>query len=144
MKKLCEVYKRHREALSYLIAGGLTTAINYAVYLLCAWLLGGHRHSTVPATGIAWLVAVLFAYAVNRAWVFRSTARGFGPVCRELAAFVAARIFSGLLDVGIMYVMVDRLGLPDKIIKLVSNALVIVLNYIFSKLFIFTNNRRQS
>lgn len=137
MEKLWVLYQKHREVLLYLFAGGLTTIVNYATYLVCAWLLADFAQRTMLATGIAWALSVLFAYVINRSWVFRSQTRGFGPVCRELGAFLAARVFSGVLDLGIMYAAVDVMRLNDKVIKLASNVLVVVINHIFSKMFIF-------
>ena len=134
MDKLKLLYHKHREVLLYLIFGGLTTVVNYGVYLLCARLLPVDA-TTVP-TAIAWVLSVLFAYATNRAWVFRSKTRG-AAVVREMAAFFGARVFSGLLDVAIMWAAVDRMGYNDLVVKLLSNVLVILINYFLSKFLIF-------
>ena len=89
---------------------------------------------TVPATVIAWLVAVVFAYWSNRVYVFHSKS---GEILREAAEFFSARIATGVLDVIIMYLFVDVWGFYDVWVKTVSNILVIILNYILSKFFIF-------
>lgn len=135
IKKLWELFQKHREALLYLIFGGLTTVLNYLVFVLCSRLLPVET-TTIPNL-IAWVVAVLFAYATNRIWVFQSAAQGFGAVVRELAAFAGARVFTLVLEMAILWIFVDYLGLLDLVVKIAANVLVIVLNYVFSKLWIF-------
>ncbi|MBQ9565787.1 MAG: GtrA family protein [Synergistaceae bacterium] len=117
----------------YLVFGVLTTGVNIASYWFLAHPLG---LPTVPATVAAWVLAVLFAYATNRKWVFRSAARTRGEVLRELVSFFACRVATGLLDVACMYVFAEVLGFHDVMIKTASNGLVIILNYIGSR-FIF-------
>lgn len=128
-----------REMLMYLMFGVLTTVVNYIAYYAFSRL--ADWESTVIPTAIAWVIAVLFAYLTNRRWVFKSTAKGFKPVARELAAFIGARAASGAIDIAIMYIFVDIAGFSDLIIKFLSNVLVIILNYVLSKLFVFKANR---
>lgn len=87
----------------------------------------------MPSTVIAWIIAFLFAYWSNRNFVFQSK----GPVLKEFIEFFTCRAATGILDVIVMYLFVDVLGFYDVIIKTASNILVIILNYIASKLFIF-------
>ncbi len=141
MEPILRLYHKYREMFLYLVTGVLTTIINYGVYLACSSLLPVSPSRTVLSTLIAWAISVLFAYLTNRIWVFRSQAKGFGPLLREFMAFLSARVLSGILDMGIMYVLVDLMGFNDKVIKLASNVLVVVLNYIFSKLFIFKKTK---
>ena len=86
---------------------------------------------------VAWVLAVSAAYITNKIWVFESKAWTKKAILQEAAAFAACRIATGVMDLAIMYVSVDLLGLPDLIMKVLSNAFVIVLNFIFSKLIIF-------
>lgn len=132
--KLKELFEKYKDLIPYVIFGVLTTIVNYASYWLFAHPLGC---GTVFSTAVAWLLSVLFAYVTNRRWVFHSTARGAKAVGKEFAAFLAARISTGLLDMLVMYVFVDVLGWNDMIMKLASNVIVVILNYIFSKFFIF-------
>lgn len=134
--KCMSLFRKYREIILYIFFGGLTTVVNYVVYVACAALLEGHG-ATIASTVIAWIISVLFAYVTNRRWVFDSKVCGFSGLCRECAAFVGARVASGVLDVAIMYVAVDLLHFNDKIIKLASNVLVIIINYILSKFFVF-------
>ena len=69
------------------------------------------------ATAWAWALAVLFAFVTNKLWVFRSRTRGLAALGHELAAFVAARLFSGLLDVAMMWLFAEKLGWPDMWVK---------------------------
>ena len=137
MRTITELCRKYREVLLYLVFGVLTTAVNFAVY----WAAARATGHTVFSTCLAWILSVLFAYFTNRRWVFESKAAGNGAIAREMISFFGARLFSGLLDVGIMYVFVDLLHWNDSLVKLGSNVLVVVLNYLFSKLFIFKKRR---
>ncbi len=133
MERLRELFIKYRELLSYLFFGVLTTVVNYVSYLLLAPFFGT---TTIP-TAIAWVLSVAFAYLTNRRWVFRSQAKGAAAILREAGSFVGARLISGVIDVGIMWVFADRLGFNDKLVKLASNVFVVIFNYIASKLIIF-------
>lgn len=148
MKKLIDLARSHREALSYLFFGALTTLVNIAVYGAATYL----GMAVGWANALAWALSVAFAYYTNRRWVFESTAAGFKAVLREMSAFVACRLGTGLLDQAIMMLGVDSLGpklvAPEHLyiwglaLKIASNVIVIVLNYIFSKLIIFAKKSK--
>ena len=127
-------YKKHKAVLLYLFFGGLTTMINWGAYALCYNVLGV---SNVPSVIIAWILGVAFAFVTNKIWVFESRSFDTKTVLRELWTFVAARLATGLLDLGIMYLAVDVLGGNGNVWKLISNVVVIILNYVFSKLIVF-------
>ena len=126
------------QLILYGIFGALTTIINIVVYWLCTRILSC---PVVPSTVIAWTVAVLFAYWSNRKFVFHSTVKSHSGILKEATEFFSCRIATGILDVIIMYVFVDVLGFYDVIIKTTSNIIVIILNYIASKLFIFKGGK---
>ena len=134
IEKGLNFYKKHREVLNYLVFGGLTTLINIIIFALCYDLLS---MSTVLSNCIAWLVAVIFAFVTNKLFVFDSKSTESKVIIREAASFVTARLLTLVLDIGIIYLFVDVLGLHYLLIKILSNIVVIILNYIFSKLFIF-------
>ncbi len=119
-----------RQIICYGIAGVITTVINIVAYWALTRLFV--LNVTVSAV-IAWVIAFIFAFWVNRVWVFRSE----GNSLKEFVEFLSARVATGILDVIIMYIFADVMGLHDVWVKTVSNILVIVLNYIASKLFIF-------
>lgn len=133
MEKIKELLVKYRELILYLVFGVLTTAVNYVSYLIFAPLF---ETTTIP-TVIAWVLSVVFAYFTNRVWVFQSHAKGAAALFREVLSFFGARLLSGVIDVGIMWVFADRMGLNDKIVKLASNVFVVIFNYVASKLVIF-------
>lgn len=135
MEKLWLLWKKHREGLLYLVFGGLTTVVNYLVYAAACFLLP-EQGTTLPNL-IAWVLSVAFAYVTNRIWVFQSRAHGLAEGLREISAFVGARVFTLVLETLVLWVLVDWMGLPNLPIKLAANVLVIVLNYVLSKFWIF-------
>lgn len=118
----------------YLIFGVLTTAVNVAVYHACFRELGV---SNVASSCIAWAAAVSFAFVTNKPLVFGSHDWSLGTLGREAASFFVCRIGTGVAEIGMMYVLVDKLALDGTAMKLLTNFIVIVLNYVASKLFIF-------
>ena len=122
------------EVLSYLIFGVLTTVVNYCVYLPVYNILG---LSASVSNVIAWVVAVAFAYLTNKPFVFRSHDWSAKTVIPELTKFVGCRVASGAAETLILLVSVDILHWNGNIWKLVSSVLVVVLNYIASKLVVF-------
>ncbi len=134
MEKIRELFAKYKEQILYVFFGGLTTLINWGAYALCYNVLGV---SNVPSVIIAWILGVAFAFVTNKIWVFESRSFDTKTVMRELWTFVAARLATGLLDLGIMYLAVDVLGGNGNVWKLISNVIVIILNYVFSKLIVF-------
>lgn len=128
-----ELWRKYREQITYVFFGGLTTLVNMAAF----YLFDKAGMEILLSTGIAWVLSVLFAYVTNRRFVFASSAGGFAPVLREMGSFFLCRALSGLLDMGIMYVFAERMGLPGMWVKIASNVLVIIVNYIASKVWIF-------
>lgn len=132
--KFEDLWQKHKELICYLFWGGATTAVNYAVYFLCTRVLQVHY---LVSNGLSWVAAVAFAFVVNKAFVFASQSWKWRVVGNELWKFVTARIFSGLLETGILFVFVDFLHCPDGIVKVLAGIFVVLSNYIISKLFIF-------
>lgn len=131
---IIKLFNKYKEVILYCVFGGLTTLINIITYFVFSRFLGiNYLISNV----IAWIVSVLFAYITNKLFVFESKNIELKYVIKELTAFVSCRLLSGVLDIIIMYVFVNILGFNDFIIKIIANVLVIILNYIFSKLMIF-------
>ena len=120
--------------VAYLVFGVLTTAVNYLVYLPCYNVLG---LSAAVSNAIAWVAAVAFAYLTNKPLVFKSHDWSAKTVLPELAKFVVCRIGSGVLETGLLLVCVDWLGWDGNVMKLASSVLVVILNYIGSKLVVF-------
>ena len=141
LRTIKQYSQRSPEALRYLIAGGLTTLVCLAVYMLCvytfldpeiAWQLQA-------ANVISWICAVSFAYVVNRHFVFCSTS---SALLKEAASFFTARIGTLVVEMGLMHLLVTVLGLNDKVMKVIVQVIVIVLNYVLSKLFVFGRRKK--
>lgn len=128
--------KNIKEVVAYLVFGVLTTLVNIIVYWVAAHPLG---IKTVPSSVIAWIAAVLFAYVTNRIWVFHSETTGKSGIFREMLYFFGARFATGVIDWVFMYVTVDLLAFNDVYMKVIANVIVVILNYLASKMFIFKN-----
>ena len=134
VKKIKNLVQKHWDILSYLFFGGLTTVVNYLVYLPCFNLLA---LSAAVSNAIAWVVAVAFAYLTNKPFVFRSHDWSAKTVIPELTKFVTCRIGSGLLETGILFLCVDLLQFNGNVWKLITSVVVVILNYVASKLLVF-------
>lgn len=134
MEKIRALLQKHRSFLLYAVFGVFTTAANYAVYLPLYNLLG---ISATVSNVIAWIAAVAVAYLTNKPFVFDSHDWSAKTVVPELMKFVSCRLGSGLLETGILFVTVDCLHWNGNLMKLVTSVLVIILNYVGSKLLVF-------
>ena len=130
MKRIKELYKKNVEIINYLIFGVLGTIVSLSVYFICV-------HTFLNAY-IGWQLqlanCIIFAFITNKLFVFKSDS---DKVFKEATLFLIVRIITLLLDVLIMYVFVTRLAFNDSIIKVISQAAVIISNYVFSKLIVF-------
>lgn len=139
-EKMTALYKKYfapyvsREVITYIIAGILTTAINYIIYIFFARVLSWNKHLS---NVIAWVGAVSFAYVINDVWVFRQKKSGFYSQLPKMGKFFLARIFSFVVEVAGLYLLFQVLGMNDLIAKGILMVLVIILNYVLSKMFIF-------
>ena len=125
------IYNQYKMPILYIIFGGLTTLVNILVYFLCYDVSG---LSNVLSTIIAWILSVIFAFITNKLYVFESKENN---VFYEISTFFGCRFGTGILDVGLMYLTVDILKWNALLMKIISNVIVIVLNYILSKVIIF-------
>jgi len=125
---------KNKKVILYLLFGVMTTAINIIAYNLCYYCF---NISNNISNIVAWILSVLFAYITNKKWVFESQIFNFRIVVKELFSFLGCRFITGLLDIVIMYISVDILKLTPWIFKIISNLIVIILNYIASKLIVF-------
>lgn len=141
MERIRALYQKYREPITYLFFGGLTTLVNIGLFTaLTAWT----PLPTALANALALAASILFAYATNRRWVFESRKTGLAAL-REFVLFVGCRVLTGFLDEAIVVLGVDRLGpsvpldplLWATAVKLFANILVILANYVFSKVLIF-------
>ena len=133
-EKVRSLFRKYYDLLAYLVFGVLTTAVNYLIYLPCFNLL---QLPAVVSNLIAWVGAVAFAYLTNKPFVFRSHDWSAKTVIPELTKFVSCRVASGAAESAILWITVDILGWNGNLWKLFTSVLVVVLNYIGSKLLVF-------
>ena len=122
------------ELVSYLLVGVATTLVNYVAYFLATRAAG---LSAMAGTWVAWVIAVAFGYVANKLFVFKTHYADTGALLREAGSFFALRLVALGLETVLMFLLVEVLLLNDLAMKLLVNIVVIILNYVFSKLFIF-------
>ena len=133
----------------YLIMGGLTTLVSWGTYSLFAWILpiANQDLLVLTANALSWLLAMTFAYVTNKIWVFESKSWERHFLLKEFGLFVSARLLTGIFEVlavpGLVWLGCDQsiLGVPGMLSKIIVSIIVVLLNYVFSKLIIF---RKQS
>ena len=129
-------YNKYREGLLYLFFGALTVLINTVSFYIFRQLSVDLFVSNV----IAWILAVLFAFVTNKVFVFESKTKGLKSILRESGSFFFFRILSLGVDMVFIYVTIQLFGMNELLSKILDNIIVIILNYAFSKLFIFKKN----
>ena len=127
-----ELIIKNKEIIKYLIFGILTTLVN----ILCFYILDKINIDIYINNTISWIVSVIFAFITNKLYVFESKSLDIKTIFKEGTSFLGARIFSYFVDMGTIYLLFDGLRINKLISKIVSNIIVIIINYIFSK-FIF-------
>ena len=139
-----KLFQKYKGIIMYLIFGVSTTLVNWVVYTLLIKLADAN---ITLANGIAWLAAVTFAYVTNKLYVFESKSWAASILVKEVISFYGARIASGVFEIFLPALLI-KLGLDQAVFgidgfvaKAVVSVLVIVLNYIFSKLFVFRNKK---
>lgn len=153
MKKIKKLIIKYREIITYVIAGGLTTLVNLITFQVFNNLLGQEKY--LISNIIAWIVGVIFAYIINKLWVFESKSWQVNVILKEIPEFVGARLFSLFIEEFGLWLFVDKLrfdrfsfdlfgfNINGKLIsKLVLAVIVVILNYVFSKLVIFKTKKQ--
>lgn len=132
--------RKYNEVIRYLITGFLTTVVSLIIYYLCVYtfLNPSIAIELQIANVLSWLGAVVFAFITNRSFVFKSKNKN---IFKESISFTTSRLITLLLDMLLMFIFVTVLKLNDKIVKLFVQVVVIILNYIFSKFFVFKKPR---
>lgn len=139
-----ELYNKYKEIINYVIVGGLTTVVSLAVYyaLVLTMLNPDNPVQLQIANVISWIAAVTFAYFTNRRFVFESKTKGEEQT-KEVISFYSARLGTLLMDMGIMFVGKTVLHINDKIVKLFVQVVVMVANYVISKLLVFKKSKNE-
>ena len=136
MSKIIDLFNKYKEVIMYLIFGVLTTIVSLVSYYLLTITIFNPDNAILlqVANVLSWIISVLFAYITNRKYVFESKNNN---ILKEVSSFFGSRLITLLFDMLIMFVGVTLLNGDDKLIKVISQVIVIVSNYIFSKLFVF-------
>ena len=161
MEKIKSLFAKYKEIIMYIIFGVLTTLVNWVVYTVLIKIFGGAtesqeilfnlfgRNITMKvfyifiANFVAWVAGVVFAFVTNKIWVFESKSWRFGLVMKELWLFILARLITGVLEwfgVPLLWAIgmdQDLFGIDGFLAKIVVSIIVVILNYVFSKLIIF-------
>lgn len=133
-----EMFQKYKETVLYLVFGVLSTLINIGTYAFCTRVLGINYYIS---NIIAWLVAVIFAYITNKFYVFESKSIEYKYVIKEMLSFMSCRVLSGVIELVLMFVMLNLLLINDFIVKVITNIVVIIINFILSKLIVFKNKK---
>ena len=143
LPKSLEKYQNfiNEETISYLFWGVMTTILNIACFDICYYVL---HISTTVSNVIAWVVAVIFAFFVNKIFVFRSKQWKLKKVSYEFWTFIAGRLLSLGFETAFMYLTVDVFHFEAFIMKLFASVVVMIMNYITSKLFSFKKAKPQN
>lgn len=141
LKKLADWYREHKEGMRYLVFGLLTTLLNLLIFTICCRII---RIPVLISTIISWIIAVLFAYVTNKLYVFDSKEIQKKELAREIISFFNARIVTLVIETVFLWATVIKLGLNEIIMKIIVNIIVIVLNFVFSKVFIFKEEKNRS
>lgn len=131
--KLWDIFMT-REMITYLISGVLTTLVNWVLYWLIVEKLGVEE---LTGNAVDWVLTVAFAYVINAFWVFRSRFTGWKDEGGKIFKFYAARFLTFLVEEGGILLFVKILGFNGLIVKAILAVIVIILNYVFSKIFVF-------
>ena len=155
MKMIKKLFIKYKELITYVIFGVLTTLVNFFAFWLFTKILGEELYLINNA--IAWVVGVIFAYITNKLFVFESKSWDLKVVTKEITGFLGARIFSFLVEEGGMFLFITVLGLGEKsltilnltitgqfVVKILLAVIVVVMNYVFSKFFIFKSSENRN
>lgn len=134
IKRVKDLYIRYKEVIHYIIFGILTTVVNIVVFFLLESVLSWPY---LWANSVAIGVSILFAYVTNKLFVFESKSYTIWATLLEFLRFISFRLLSGVVDMLSMWLLVDGLSQDTHLSKIITQVIVVVLNYIFSKLYIF-------
>lgn len=133
MNKIWELYKKYKEQINYIVVGGMTTLVNFVIYAIDMYFGMDMMINLV----VSWVVAVIFAYVTNRIIVFESKENN---ILHEFTKFVSSRIASLLIEMLLMKICVDFIGIKEYLAKVGVAIVVVIVNYVLSKLWVFSKN----
>ena len=151
INKIKELFQKYKTVIAYLFFGVCTTVVNWIAYIAFMFLLGNFiadsNVNIIISNVIAWIFAVIFAFITNKLWVFDSKSFEKKKLFYEIWTFVSARLVTLLIETGILYLAALIFGSDNNIVniiwKIITSVIVVVLNYIFSKLIIFRKKEKN-
>lgn len=126
--------RRLWEAFIYLFFGGLATIVNFTSFFVAQDVF---QFGLIISNSLSWFAAVLFAFITNKLWVFHSKTDSYVAFFKEFSKFIFYRVVSYFMDMGCMIILINGLAVGDFWSKLITQVIVVIANYIFSKVFIF-------
>ena len=143
IKKTKNLYNKHDEIINYLVVGVLTTVVSLVSFYIVRLFIFTHNtqlHIQI-ANIISWILSVLFAFITNKKYVFKSSKKGKDKL-KEMIKFYLSRLTTLVIDMLTMWILTSIIHINDKIAKLIVQVILVILNYIFSKLFVFKNSEK--
>ena len=140
LKIIKNKYEKYKEIINYLFFGVLTTIVNFVVYIVLSKVF--HVDETISNI-IAWILSVLFAYITNKKYVFSSRKNDLKSIIKEMGSFFTCRLASGIFDIVSFFVLIKEIGINDIISKALIAIVVVIMNYIFSKIIVFKKNQKH-
>ena len=143
IKKAKNLYNKHDEIINYLVVGVLTTVVSLVSFYIVRLFIFTHNtqlHIQI-ANIISWILSVLFAFITNKKYVFKSSKKGKDKL-KEMIKFYLSRLTTLVIDMLTMWILTSIIHINDKIAKLIVQVILVILNYIFSKLFVFKNSEK--
>lgn len=160
METIKKYYVKYEEVIKYLFWGVMTTVVNFATFYLLITIIGtsegswkalftdfhkfGEIISNIETSAIgnicnilAVIVSIFFAYVTNRNFVFKDKAHGKKAIVKEMSSFFACRVFTMIVDSAIYWIGCTKFKFPALIVKMVSQVVITILNYVFSKVIVF-------
>lgn len=131
-------FQKHRSVLMYLFFGAVTTVVSWVTFWLFAVVL---QWNELVANLVSWIITVLVAFLTNRVWVFNAPTKGAAAYIKQLLSFYGSRVATFLVETALIYVFVTRLGFYEMAVKIAASIIVVILNYVFSKLFVFAKKK---
>lgn len=143
IKKAKKIYNKHDEIINYLIVGVLTTVVSLvSFYIVRLFIFTSSTQLHIQiANIISWILSVLFAFITNKKYVFKSSKKGKDKL-KEMIKFYLSRLTTLVIDMLTMWILTSIIHINDKIAKLIVQVILVILNYIFSKLFVFKNSEK--
>ncbi|MCI8388850.1 MAG: GtrA family protein [Clostridiales bacterium] len=133
-QKIKELFIKYRELISYVFFGGLTTLVNWGVYFIFNDVVNIHYQA---AQWIAWVAAVIFAFVVNKRYVFNDNDMTKQGLARQTLEFFGVRLISNGVESLLLALMVETMHMSSNISKIIVSVITVILNYFASKLWIF-------